>query len=81
MLSCIGCCLKYTKDQLTPDQWESKEKLRLTVKLLKVDIVDLSEQQLFQELRKVSHTCPIFLQFLLVKIFLLISTISSFLII
>lgn len=55
LLACMGGCLKYTKFQLTDSQWKAKEALRLVIKTLKVDILNLSEQQMFQELRKVSY--------------------------
>ena len=56
MLSCIGSCLKYTKDQLTREQLKSKEEMRVVIKMLKADIINVSEQQLFQELRNVCVT-------------------------
>ena len=60
MLSCIGNCLKYTKDQLSPEQWKSKEEMRVVIKSLKFDIINVSEQQLFQELRNVCNFSQIF---------------------
>ena len=53
MLSCIGSCLKYTKEKLSSEHWKSKEEMRVLIKTLKADIVNMSEQHLFQELRKV----------------------------
>ena len=53
MLSCIGSCLKYSKDKLSSEHWKSKEEMRVLIKTLKADIINMSEQHLYQELRKV----------------------------
>ena len=64
MLSCIGSCLKYTKDKLSSEHWKSKEEMRVLIKTLKADIVNMSEQHLFQELRKVRVLVAFFFVYL-----------------
>eukprot|EP00794_Sanderia_malayensis_P020579 gene20579-22605_t len=53
LISCIGSCLKYSKDKLNKNQWKARDSMKNLIKQLKLEVVDVPEQQLYQEIREI----------------------------